>query len=405
PPKSFLVAVPLLWIQMLLWNMRRTLRHHFPVFFPKRIRYGDRSQAAQHLYRELSLISQEYHPKLSFWAMLKELLWALRIGDPLAVFVAWGRLCVYAQQHRKPILLRFGLRKLKQLPHTDPLTEATRAFYLGRTAYLQQQWNHAREALETCIEQAKRAQDACLREASLQHLIRVYRHLGQHEHALRVADQLLTLYIQLRHLPKVSASCRHFSRIYMTLGDLRQAQAWSQKALEVLKEGEIPTTDRHLCTVRCTILNAEIAFLRAKTQQAQELLTQAFQLQRRHQIPDMFLQDAQQLQHKISPQTSTAHTSIWTRLGRLLQGHISNAPPCNNSISASQKHFLFQTCLEEQHHGLRLSIPASPEALAFLHGERNLPKQPHPTHPQAKTLSTIFPVVDQSPHQPRHHLK
>gem|GEM_PF-1745160 len=410
PPRRFRTLVTL-WQSLcvaflLLAQQLRRLRKNKT---DSSTRYGDRSRSAQHIYRELSILSQGYDKTLCRWALIQEIRWALRLQQPLELVVAWGRLAVFSTQHHIHAFAHFCIRQIDlHTPENDTITQAAADFYLGRIAYLREEWEDARIHLERCVERCRDARDACLREASLQHLIRVYRNDGNFANAVRVAGQLLSLYHKLGNLSRLSACCRHFSLIYLAYGDLRRARLWALKALDVANQPDIQQDDRILSQIRCYVLLADLEFRSSRKDNARRFLGEAIRLQRLHHQPFAYIRDGIELLRLILGETQRRHTlpfsqrifrAIATRIA-ILRGDANRAlalqqPPrirTQEHVVPEEIAYLYQEYTgDERQPGLREAIPASSFARAFLHNE--IPILPSPEKRiDSETLAAIFPV-------------
>lgn len=413
PPQAFL-SLANLREELSYWllQIRYFLAKQWPDWFPLTTQFGDRSRAAQHLYRELSTLAQENQPALGEWAMWRELQWATKLQQSLEQVVSFGRravLCAQEQQHWRA---QYWLRRVERIAQQekDPIVLASADFYQGRCSFLLGRWDAARLHLERCVELSQSARDAYLRDAALQHLIRVYRNDGNFAQAVRVAEELLTLAHRLGNLPRLSASCRHFALIYAAYGDLRQAKDWADKALHIAEEDTGSTQEQSLSRMRCFVLLGDIEYRRGRKEEARLYLGEAIRIQREQKLPLTYLRDGVILLRKILGQEQpVSRRSWWKQLVRwlasrwaVLSGDLEHAHHLQNETTRypSQEHqippelaYLYQEYAgEERPGGLREAIPASRFAFAFLSGQvPSRPEQPAFDR-EADQLAAMFPV-------------
>lgn len=412
PPQSM--------VQLAIWKeeakywavrLRYYLAEQWPQLFPLGTKFGDRSRAAQHLYRELSLLAQNSSPDLSQWAHWKELQWAEKLQQPLEQIVSFGRRAVACALQQQNLRAMYWLHRVNKIPsQDDPIIQASAFFYIGRCAYILGRWDKARSHLERCVELSQSARDAYLRDAALQHLIRVYRNDGNFSEALRVAGQLLTLSHRLGNLPRVSASCRHFALIYAAYGDLRRAKQWAEKALKVSEQHPNTSQEQSLSQLRCYVLLGDIEFRCGRKESARLYIGEAIRLQRGHQLPVVYLRDGLALLRKIlgekQPKTKI---SLWNRMMRwlssrwaVMRGDLERAHHLQTKAlrDSSQEQqipsdlaYLYQEYTgEERAGGLREAIPASPFAQDFLAGKVTVQSEQPAFDREADQLASMFPV-------------
>ncbi len=351
PPRSFwALKFSLLKEQFRTWWLIFSLliKRFFPDFFRTTIRYGIRSQSALHLYRELAILSKGYDETLSAWAHQRELYWALRRENPTELALTIGRhasLCLLQGQSLWAQLWANILHKIAQ--KEKGFAQATARFYLGRLDVLAGRWQKALPHLEAVEKFTQKAQDERLREANWQHLMRVYRKLGNYQKAAQLANQLLALYYKLGNIPRLSASCRYMATIYMDAGDLKKATLWAVKALDVAKTGlklKEQSKEISLSIVRCHILLAKLEVQAGQPQRARHFLSEAIRLNRYHGFAAEYFADAIDL------------------LRRIIE-EIENFPSFQKISSR------FPTSFQKE---LRISLPISKFARSFLHDEISL---------------------------------
>jgi len=392
------------WTLFVTW-----IRGKFPKALKSNIEYGDRSRAAQHLYRELAILAQSQDEKLQQWSHLRELRWALKLQHPLELIVAYGRHAVsLAQQGRRVSASRWIKKISKVNTMNDALTQAVSDFYFGRVAYLKEEWEEARFYLERCIKQCGVSRDDCLREACLQHLIRVYRNDGNYAEAVRVAGKLLFLYHKLGNLPRLSACCRHFALIYSAYGDIRRARAWAFKALDVIEAGKLDTEDHMLSLLRCNVLLADLELRRGQPDSARRYLGEGIRLQRKYQLPSEYFRDGMTLLRQLLDEEKPVQTSKLRTFGRwlakqwaVMSGDLEKAHSLQKKPrNRSQEHkipleiaYLYQEYTgEESQNGLREAIPASTFAASFLQGETVIRPKDQEFQNSADLIASMFPV-------------
>lgn len=392
-------------------RIRYFLAERWPQLFPLGTKFGDRSRAAQHLYRELSLLSQHSSPELSRWSHWRELQWAEKLQQPLEQIVSFGRRAVSCAQQQQNWRAMYWLQRLTKIACQDePIIQASKDFYVGRCAYILGRWDKARLHLERCVELSQSARDAYLRDAALQHLIRVYRNDGNFSEALRVAGQLLTLSHRLGNLPRLSASCRHFALIYAAYGDLRRAKQWAEKALTVSEQHTDTSQEQSLSQLRCYVLLGDIEFRCGRKESARLYIGEAIRLQRGHQLPVIYLRDGLALLRKIlGEEQPKMKRSVWSRLSRwlaskwaVMRGDLELAHHLQTKAlrTPSQEHqipsdlaYLYQEYTgDERAGGLREAIPASPFAQEFLSGQVPLQFEQPSFAREADQLASMFPV-------------
>ncbi len=411
PPKH-LMAARIYREEFVFWaiQVRYFLAEKWPELFPLSTKFGDRSRAAQHLYRELSTLAQGHNNKLSRWAHLREMQWATKLNQPLEQVVSWGRRAVTCAQHHQNWRANFWLYKLSTIPtQDDPIIQASADFYLGRSAYIMGRWNQARVHLERCVELSQSAQDAYLRDAALQHLIRVYRNDGNFAQAVRVAGQLLTLYHKLGNLPRLSACCRHFSLIYAAYGDFRNAKTWADKALAVSEQDSSATQEQSLSRMRCYVLLGDIELRCGRKKSARLYIGEAIRIQRTEQIPLAYLRDGLALLRKIMGQEQPQLRKSWfsqlrnwiTSRWAIMRGdlelahhiqHRSYRPSGEHQIPNELAYLYQENIGEERPGGLRKAIPASDFAQEFLAGHVPVRPEQASFSREADQLASMFPV-------------
>lgn len=386
------------------------LQKKWPVLFPKVVRYGDRSRAAQKLYRELAILAQGQERSLSRWAHWRELSWAIKLEQPLEWVVSLGRHAVQCAQNEHCMLTQFWCRKVEQAAaEGDSIAQASAEFYLGRVAYLQGDWAEARLRLERCVRLSQSSQDAYLKDAALQHLIRVYRNDGNFAEAVRVAGQLLALYHKLGNLPRLSACCRHFALIYSSYGDVHEARKWASKALEVATEDTTHGEERALSLLRCYVLMGDLELRRGRVDTARRFLGAAIRLQREHRLNPAFLRDGIALLRTIlgAKQQATGLSGFrkvrrWlAKQWAVMRGdlerahHLQQIPSVQTSEHQvpQEMEYLFQEyCATERPGGLREAIPASSFARDFLQGEIPIRITHTAALQEADQIASMFPV-------------
>ena len=400
PPTRIGLAISIIFQQVaVLWiTMRGWLRRSLPAVFKPRIEYGDRSVAAQHMYRELSMLTHGEDRLLSRWAQLRELRWALELDRPLELTVAYGRYAsVCASAGLSVRALRALSKALRASARGDSDAESAFAFYGGRVSYLLGNMTAARLQMERCAALCRKTGDYGLLEGVYQHLVRIYRAEGMLPEALETAGRCLSLYYKLGSLPRLSAICRHFALIYGSFGDPASAVEWAEMALKVCDLPGFQAADRELSRIRCMVVLADLNVRRGKTGKAAATLAEAATIVLRHDLPRAFFRDGMALLGALleggSPWTSRdAASAIRARpkpglLTRLLRGPLSiftvdleRTPGLSDSTAAGARAFAAETerLYEEyegleRHPGLHETVPASPLATAFLSGELALP--------------------------------
>ena len=382
---SIFVELFRVWATMFIIFVRRL----FPELFHTKTHYGDRSKAAQHLYRELSILSQGYDEHCSKWAHLREMYWAIRLEQPLELVVTWGRHATQEAINGHKKATSYWLKKIEKfIDHSELFVQATALFYLGRTAFLLGNWEKSLDYLERSEKICLTIKDERLREATLQHLMRVYRNLEKFSEAIRVADELLSLYYKLGNLPRLSACCRYFSIIYVSSGDLRKAKLWAAKALEVAEGGNQNNKgneDVMLSILRCYILLADLEIRSGQSQRARHFLSGAIRIKRLHQLPFEYFSDAIVLLRRVLGMEQKSHFGIfaWLRENVLLrwaifrgdfeklhQLHNDSSLFSNKANNGDELSYIYDAYLSESHKpGVHESIPTSKFARAFLSGE------------------------------------
>jgi tetratricopeptide (TPR) repeat protein len=411
PPKRWVGLSAILEL-VSLWGLIlfAWLQRKWPTVFPATVRYGDRSRAAQKLYRELAILSQGHDESVSQWAHMRELRWAVLLKQPLEIVVSFGRHAVFHAQKENHLLATWCCQKvLEAAQEGDAIAQASADFYVGRVAYLQGRWEEARERLERCVQLTQYTQDAYLKDAALQHLIRVYRNDGNFAEAVRVAGQLLSLYHKLGNLPRLSACCRHFALIYAAYGDFRQARNWSTKALEVALSDTTQSDDRALSLLRCYVLQGDLELRRGRSDSARRYIGEAIRLQREHQLSPAYLRDGMELLRKIlGAEKRALRSSLARRFVRwcsyrwaILCGDLERAHHIRSkSRTRTSEHqvpqemaYLFQESVgAERPGGIREAIPASTFAQNFLFGRVALRPVEPAAHQEADQIASMFPV-------------
>lgn len=411
PPQQ-MIGFHLMWAHVMFWSLLFVtwLQQQWPKLFPPLVQYGDRSRAAQQLYRELASLAQGHNDAISRWAHLRELRWAMLLGHPLEMVVSFGRHAVKCAQDENDFLASAWCRKINDIASSsDTITQASAHFYAGRVAYIQGRWGDARFHLEQCVRFSQSSEDAYLRDAALQHLIRVYRNDGNFSEAVRVASQLLGLYHKLGNLPRLSACCRHFALIYASYGDLRQAAQWATKALQVALRDTSQSEESALSLLRCYVLQGDIELRRGRKDMARRFIGAAIRLQREYQLSPAFLRDGMQLLRQIlGAEQAQSRVSIFKRVWRWVESqwavmrgdlerahHLQQEPRVRTAEHQvpQEMAYLFQEYAgSERPGGLREAIPASTFAESFLSGEEPI----RPGHTQAEQeadqIASMFPV-------------
>lgn len=414
PPSSSLPLLAIWQARFDFWvaAFRQWLAQQWPSILATSTRYGDRSRAVQHLYRELAILAQSEDPLLSQWAHWHESRWAVKLQQPLEQIVAWGRKAVQSAQRNQNWRANYWSRKIEALAskQDDPFTSASADFYIGRTAYLSGRWEQARFHLARCVEYSQSAQDAYLRDAALQHLIRVYRNDGNFAEALRVASQLLLLYHKLGNLSRLSACCRHFALIYAAYGELRRANQWAMKAFEVANNDASEAQEHSLSIMRCHVLLGDLELRCGHEENAQLHLEQAINIQRSFRLPEIYIRDGMAMLNKLlGKKNPSSRFNWWQRLYRwftsklaIMQGDLERAHHLqqNHTRFHSQEHlipselaYLYQEyTLDERPGGLREAIPASNFAQDFLTGTHPIQPEQASFSVEADQLASMFPV-------------
>lgn len=409
PSSRSSLSFALLVEQLFLWGLLllRWLRRWLPGLHQEKVVYGDRTRAAQHLYRELSILADGQAPQLNRWARLREMRLALQLGKPLELSVAYGRHAAFqAQEGWQRRARRYASLSLVAAAEGDGEAQAAAAFYAGRVAYLNQNWELARNHLEGCVSLCKQTRDYCLMEVALQHLIRVYRNDGSFGEAIRVAGHLLSLYHKLGHLPRLSASCRHFSLTYASFGDMRRAKSWARKALQVVESEEIQAEDRALSLLRCYVLLGDLEFRTGRAKEAQRYLKAGLKLQAEYALPPEYFYDGLELLSQIvEPPSSIVASPLrlwWQKVigaRTLLETEASRTLRSFSKVNTREHripeeiHYLYQEYEgDERQPGLRAAIPASPFATAFLEGEVDVQPIAPSYEEEAEVIASLFPV-------------
>ncbi|HAA56537.1 MAG TPA: hypothetical protein DCE42_17355 [Myxococcales bacterium] len=370
PPQEDDLSWALFTERLQLWwlQIATTLRQQAPKLLPQTTIYGDRSRTAQHIYRELSILSQGHDEKLSEWAQLRELQWALKLEQPLEKIVAWGRLAVRHASKQQTQQTKQCIRRIEELTTQldEPICQAAAAFYTGRSAYLLGDSDRARIQLEQTVAQCEQSKDECLREAALQHLIRIYRHDGNYTEALRIANELLKLHHNTGNLPRLSACCRHFAMIYASYGDLRYARAWALRAIHVFEDKDIPQQDHKLSLLRCNILLANIEYRGGQSEAARRYIGEAIRIQREHDLPAPFIQDGVALLRQILGKEEPQKHSLFSTLWRWIRGENKLGEQNPAQVPEDIAYIYQENTTTSRSHGLRETIPPSSFALSFL---------------------------------------